>query len=145
MTMCCCLDLVMMTMCCCDDNVLFFLLTHDDSVLFFRFIRDDNMLFFTLSRDDNVFFFSLSRDDMTVRALMLSFLSQLLPSSAEHRIFAAEILSVLFTKHRQLQKLLSYRNFPNSLPHRQKHRIVCAVLVLEPFAHLVCMHYMCEM
>ena len=68
------------------------------------------------------------------RVHVLTLLTQLQPEvHVEHRAFAHALLTRLMEHQRHLVAESSYKNFPNSLSHRQKHRGITAILLLLPF------------
>lgn len=68
-----------------------------------------------------------------VRVRMLNMLSQLKPEVQEHRMFAQAFLNHLMENQRHLVEDASYKNFPNSLHHRHKHRGITTILIMMPF------------
>ncbi len=69
-----------------------------------------------------------------VRVRGLTLLARLKPETHDsHRVFARALLSRLLQHQRSLTDESSYRNFPNSLSHRLKHRGITAVLLLMRF------------
>ena len=68
-----------------------------------------------------------------VRVRMLTMLAQLKPEVTEHRLFAHAFLKHLMENQRHLVEDSSYKNFPNSLHHRHKHRGITTILMMMPF------------
>ncbi|XP_046337095.2 probable methyltransferase TARBP1 isoform X3 [Haliotis rufescens] len=74
-----------------------------------------------------------SKGDGIVRVFAINFLSHLDPNEASHADFAQALTLDLCARHDALMELAEYRQFNNSLCHRQKNRIFQAICVLEPF------------
>ena len=68
-----------------------------------------------------------------VRVWSLSFLLRLRTDSEAHCAFARRLVRTLVSKERDLLLVTSYKQFSNSLSHRQKHRVFTALLVLHEF------------
>jgi len=72
------------------------------------------------------------REDSLVRVELLSLLARLSPSCSVHQDFGEHLVRHLVTN---LRKVLDsqHRNYGNCMAHRIKHRLLVALLVLEPF------------
>ena len=75
-----------------------------------------------------------------VRVRMLTMLSKLKPEVQEHRMFGQAFLDHVMQNQRQLVEDASYKNFPNSLHHRHKHRGITTILMMMPFVDEVSEH-----
>ena len=64
---------------------------------------------------------------------MLNMFSKLCLDIPEHRSFAGDIIEELTATQRQLVSVKTFRNFPNCSNHLRKHRVCCALLVLDTF------------
>ncbi|GFR98332.1 tRNA (guanosine(18)-2'-O)-methyltransferase [Elysia marginata] len=76
---------------------------------------------------------SMSKDDLFTRVAVLNWLSLLSPTDLHDVTFAAAFLEHLRAKYLALAKLTTYKQFSNSLSHRQKHRMVLVFLLLVDF------------
>ncbi|XP_046546005.1 probable methyltransferase TARBP1 isoform X2 [Haliotis rubra] len=74
-----------------------------------------------------------SKGDGIVRVFAINYLSHLDPNEPPHTEFAQELILDLCARHDAVMDLAEYRQFNNSLCHRQKNRIFQAICVLEPF------------
>ena len=68
-----------------------------------------------------------------VRVWSLNFLLRLRTDREAHCEFARRLVRTLASKERDLLLVTSYKQFSNSLSHRQKHRVFTAMLVLHQF------------
>ena len=90
----------------------------------------------------SIFFFyllasSMSRDDLFTRVAVLNWLSKLSPTDPHDVTFTLAFLEHLRAKYLALAKLTTYKQFSNSLSHRQKHRMVLVFLLLAEFINEV--------
>ena len=64
---------------------------------------------------------------------MLNMFSTLHLDIAEHCSFADDIIEELMAMQHHLVAVKTFRNFPNCSNHLRKHRVCCALLVLDAF------------
>ncbi|GFN97103.1 tar (hiv-1) RNA binding protein 1 [Plakobranchus ocellatus] len=76
---------------------------------------------------------SMSKDDLYTRVAVLNWLSKLSPSNMMDVKFVLAFLEHLKAKYLTLAKLTTYKQFSNSLSHRQKHRMVLVFVLLADF------------
>lgn len=68
-----------------------------------------------------------------VRVLAMTLLAKVASTPTPGcRALAHEVLHLLVGQYEQLAKASGFKTFCNSLSHREKHRLVCALFVLEP-------------
>ena len=72
------------------------------------------------------------RDDMQVRVAVVNWVTTLRKDDPEHMTFTLALLRKLMEAHLKLCRTGKARSYSNSLQHRQGHRLVAAILVLEP-------------
>lgn len=89
---------------------------------------------------NKMFVVSPAKDDHLVRVTVINLLASLKLDSPSHVSLAENMIERLMQKHRVIARENAARHFVNSLPHRQKHRIVQMVLMLEPFINEVSFH-----
>jgi len=77
--------------------------------------------------------FSETRSDRALRVMMLNMFSKLHHHVPEHCAFANMMIDELMATQRHLVAVKTYRNFPNCSSHLRKHRVCCALLVLDVF------------
>ena len=82
-----------------------------------------------------------ARSDSMVRTQALTLLAKL-PGQVKGQVYtlAQHLIGQLVTKYKDLVKAVGFRNFPNSLSHREKHRAFCAFFMLEKFIDKVLQH-----
>lgn len=76
---------------------------------------------------------SETRTDRALRVMMLNIFSKLHHDVPEHCAFANMMIEELMATQRHLVAVKTYRNFPNCSSHLRKHRVCCALLVLDVF------------
>ncbi|XP_013402839.1 probable methyltransferase TARBP1 [Lingula anatina] len=72
------------------------------------------------------------KEDNMVRVHIINLLSHLDPANPDHHQFSVAFIQALQEKHMELVKIEAKRSFPNSLQHRERYRLMGALLVLEP-------------
>lgn len=80
-----------------------------------------------------LFNFSMSRNDLFTRVIVLNWLSTLRPYVAADHTFVVQFLEALKGTYMDLAVLTTYKQFSNSLSHRQKHRMSLVFLLLADF------------
>ena len=111
-----------------------YLLPADGGVIVsFEFRRKMIMLWGGLTSFHQIFCICPFREnsDACVRARALSLLTRLCTDKESHRRFARDVLLHLLERHQNMFHTKGYRTFGNSLSHRQKHRIVSAIVILH--------------
>ncbi|KAK6998100.1 methyltransferase TARBP1 [Biomphalaria glabrata] len=76
---------------------------------------------------------SMSRNDLFTRVIVLNWLSTLRPYVAADHTFVVQFLEALKGTYMDLAVLTTYKQFSNSLSHRQKHRMSLVFLLLADF------------
>ncbi|XP_062617723.1 probable methyltransferase TARBP1, partial [Saccostrea cucullata] len=71
--------------------------------------------------------------NLMVKVRLVEFLCHLDPQNSLHNSFGHLLLSAIFKKYLDLVTISSGNTYSNSLPHRQKNRLMQCVLLLEPF------------
>ncbi|KAI0221146.1 putative methyltransferase TARBP1 [Lamellibrachia satsuma] len=80
-----------------------------------------------------------TKNDRTLRVMMLNMFSKLRLNVPEHCTFAAIMIEELMATQRHLVAVKTYKNFPNCPSHLRKHRVCCALLILDVFVSEVCL------
>ena len=75
----------------------------------------------------------MTYDDVMVRVWALSMLLRLRSDVTLHCDLAQRLVRTLLSRERDLLLVTSYKQFSNSLSHRQKHRVFTALLTLHKF------------
>ncbi|CAL1534024.1 unnamed protein product [Lymnaea stagnalis] len=76
---------------------------------------------------------SMSKNDLFTRIIILNWLSTLQPDVPADHCFVMKFLYALRVKYLDLAALTTFKQFSNSLSHRQKHRMVLVFLLLADF------------
>ncbi|XP_012945987.2 probable methyltransferase TARBP1 [Aplysia californica] len=76
---------------------------------------------------------SVSRNDLFTRVIILNWLSSLRPNVTADHMFVVQFTDTLWSQYLELAALTTYKQFSNSLSHRQKHRMVSVLLLLADF------------
>ncbi|KAH9519623.1 hypothetical protein Btru_003171 [Bulinus truncatus] len=76
---------------------------------------------------------SVSRNDLFTRLIVLNWLSTLRPDITTDRSFFVKFLELLKKNYLDLAALTTYKQFSNSLSHRQKHRMSLVFLLMADF------------
>ncbi|XP_074640715.1 tRNA (guanosine(18)-2'-O)-methyltransferase TARBP1-like [Tubulanus polymorphus] len=88
------------------------------------------------------------REDHMVRVMLLTSLMHLKTNEEDHRSFVETFVHEAIAKYKQVLQQKKYRCFTNSMSHREKHRLIATVLMLEPFlsqeAQEKYIPYLCE-
>ncbi|CAH1792156.1 unnamed protein product, partial [Owenia fusiformis] len=71
-----------------------------------------------------------------VRCCIVTYFNTLDLNNNNDVALARSLIASIIAKQLALTKVPSFRNFPNSMPHRLKQRLISALLVLEPFMDL---------
>jgi hypothetical protein len=68
-----------------------------------------------------------------VRLLAINFLSSLRADKEDLRRIASAVLEEAWKRYMSLANLSTYRQYTNTLPHRQKHRLTALFPLLDKF------------
>ena len=85
-----------------------------------------------------LFLSSSSKNDIYVRLTVINFLSTLKLGDPDHKTLAMAVLREAWGRYFSLAQISTFRQFTNSLPHRQKHRLVQLFPLLDQFIDQVC-------
>lgn len=82
---------------------------------------------------DTMILCSCWKNDTFVRVMTANYLSKLRPDVAAHRQLAIAVLRELWEHYVNLAQKSTFRQFANSISHRQKHRLSLMFPVLDQF------------